>query len=327
VVRVLSLAAGVGILVSPVLLAQAPALSPVLSAPDAGPPPAATFRSGVELVALTVTVTDAHQRAVNDLSAANFSVVEDGVPQAVSFFGTIDVPLDLALVVDGSDSMADKLATVQQAAAGLVEHLHRGDRASLVEFHETVSISQPMTSDLATVVSQLNAITPHGRTGLYDALYVTLRGFSDERPSQVRRKAIVLLTDGEDTTSMTSYDDVLETARRTGIGIYTITLGDATTAARQFSSSAFEMRQLADQSGALAFFPSGREQIRGIYQEIASELSSQYALAYASRNTSLNGAWRRVIVQVTNRPGMHVRVRQGYYALPVVGPSAALVDR
>jgi Ca-activated chloride channel homolog len=306
-------------ILTPPLSAQSPALSSFVST-DASSGSSVAFRSGVDLVALTVTVTDNRRHFVNDLSASNFSVFEDGVPQTVSFFGTTDVPIDVAVVIDSSGSMQLKLASVQRAAAGLVRHLRQGDRASLVEFHETVSVSEPMTADLTRVISRLNTLTPHGRTGLYDALYVTLRGFVDARPTEVRRKAIVVLTDGADTTSVVSYDDVLELAKRAGIAVYTITFDDtADVGQRKISTSAFEMRHLADQTGALAFFAADAGEVRAIYEGIAAELSSQYAIGYTSLNGSLDGAWRRVVVQVMDRPGVRARSRQGYFAAPGVG--------
>jgi VWFA-related protein len=160
----------------------------------------------------------------------------------------------------------------------------------------------------------------------YDALYVTLRGFADAPPTDVRRRAIVVLTDGEDTTSVVSYDDVLDLAKRSAIAVYTITFDDiAAMNHRRFSTSAFEMRHLAEQTGALSFFATGAAEVRAIYESIALELSSQYAIGYTSQNASLDGGWRRVIVQVMNRPGVRARSRQGYYAIPGVDSFSSLL--
>jgi Ca-activated chloride channel homolog len=321
----LSFIVAIVVILSPSLGAQAPAVTSLVST-DLQAGQTAAFRSGIELVALTVTVTDNRQRFVNDLSASNFAVLEDGVRQTVAFFGTNDVPLDLAVVIDGSGSMQEKLEPVQEAASGLVRHLRQGDRASLVEFHETVSISEPMTTDVNRVVARLKTITPHGRTGLYDALYVTLRGFADAPPTDVRRRAIVVLTDGEDTTSVVSYDDVLDLAKRSAIAVYTITFDDSEAMnRRRFSASAFDMRHLAEQTGALSFFATGAAEVRAIYESIASELSSQYAIGYTSQNASLDGGWRRVVVQVMDRPGVRARSRQGYYAIPSVESLSSLL--
>jgi Ca-activated chloride channel family protein len=287
----------------------------LVSAPLGAQGPA-RFRSGVELVSLTVTVTDARQQFVNDLAAANFSVLEDGVPQTVSFFGATGVPLDLALVVDASASMSGKIEMVKRAASGLVRRLHTGNRASLVEFREVISVSQPLTDDRQAVVSRLDGITPRGTTGLYDALYVTLRELNRDRPDTVRRRAIVVLTDGEDTTSLISFDDVMDLARRSGITIYTITLESPSDRRRFQTAGEFGMKSLADQTGARAFFPVSLREVPTIYESISAELSSQYEIGYTSHNPILDGAWRRVVVQVTDRPGARARSRQGYYAMP-----------
>ena len=288
----------------------------LVSAPlDAQGP--ARFRGGVELVSLTVTVIDARQQFVNDLAAANFSVLEDGVPQTVSFFGATGVPLDLALVVDAS--MAGKIEMVKRAASGLVRRLHSGDRASLVEFREVISVTQPLTDGRQAVVSRLDGISPRGTTGLYDALY-TLRELNRDRLDCIRRRAIVVLTDGEDTTSLISFDDVMDLARRSGITIYTITLESPSDRRRFQTAAEFGMKSLADQTGARAFFPVSLREVRAIYESISAELSSQYEIGYTSHNASLDGAWRRVVIQVTDRPGARARSRQGYYAVP--GPDA-----
>jgi Ca-activated chloride channel family protein len=285
-----------------------------------------TFRSGVDLVALTVTVTDAQRRLIGNLTAQDFQVFEDGVQQPVTFFGLADVPVDLALLVDGSASMLQTLPLARRAASGLLQSLRSGDRASLVEFRNTVRVTQPLTADLAKVESAIEGMTANGGTSLYNALYVTLREFQAQArtSAEVRRRSIVVLSDGEDTGSLIAFDEVLDLARRTGVTIYTVALKSELQVLRQrarqngrryFSEADYAMRALADETGARAFFPDAAADLPGVYDTVASELASQYALGYVSRNPIRNGAWRRLVVRVAAAvQGVRPRTRTGYFA-------------
>ena len=217
-------------------------------------------------MALTVTVTDAERKYINNLGAQDFQVFEDGIQQPVSFFGLADVPLDVALLVDGSASMLDTLPLARDAARGLLRTLRPQDRASLVEFRNTVRVSQSLTSDIPRVVAAIDGITASGGTSLYNALYVTLKEFQKQAgvDAGVRRRTIVVLSDGEDTGSLIGFDEVLDLARRSGVTIYTVALKSESQVLRQraqqggrryFSQADYSMRALADETGARAFFP------------------------------------------------------------------------
>jgi Ca-activated chloride channel family protein len=285
-----------------------------------------TFRSGVDLVALTVTVTDAQRRLIGNLTAQDFQVFEDGVQQPVTFFGLADVPLDVALLVDGSASMLETLPLARRAASGLLQSLRSGDRASLVEFRNTVRVTQPLTPDLTKVEAAIEEMTAKGGTSLYNALYVTLREFQAQARTgaEVRRRCIVVLSDGEDTGSLVAFDEVLDLARRAGVTIYTVALKSELQVLRQrarqsgrryFSEADYAMRALADETGARAFFPDAAADLQSVYDTVASELASQYALGYVSRNPIRNGAWRRLVVRVGAAvQGVRPRTRTGYFA-------------
>jgi len=297
------------------------------AAQDASPTPSRpTFSSGVELVALTVTVTDAQRRLVGNLTAQDFQVFEDGIQQPVTFFGLASVPLDLALLVDGSASMLDTLPMARRAAAGLLRSLRPVDRASLIEFRNTVRVSQALTSDFSKVDAAIGAMTAGGGTSLYNALYVALREFQAQSRTdpEVRRRAIVVLSDGEDTGSLIDFDEVLDLARRSGVTIYTVALKSELQILRQraqqngrryFSQADYAMRALADETGARAFFPDAAGDLQGVYDTVATELASQYALGYVPRNPIQNGAWRRLMVRVASTvQGVRPRTRTGYFA-------------
>lgn len=307
----------------PNLPAAATASAPVpRNRPRAADP---AFRTSIDLVALTVTVTDARRKFINNLTASDFQVFEDGVQQPVSFFGVADVPLDVALLVDGSASMVETLPLARAAAKGLLQTLRTQDRASLVEFRNTVRVSQPLTNEVAQVAAAVDRITASGGTSLHNALYVALKDFQKQAAADphMRRQAIVVLSDGEDTGSLVGFDEVLQLARRSGVTIYTVALRSRTQAQRElaqrhgrryFSQADYSMRVLAEETGARAFFPDVATDLKAVYDTVAAELAAQYALGYVSRNPVRNGAFRRLLVRVTPLPGMRPRTRTGYFA-------------
>jgi Ca-activated chloride channel family protein len=287
-----------------------------------GDVPAATFRSGVDLVAFNVVVTDSADKFVTGLGQSDFAVFEDGVRQDVSFFGSSDVPLDLAILLDTSASMTNKLETAQKAAIGLVSTLRAADRVSVIDIKDATRILFPMSDDATGARSAILSTMPGGGTALYNGTYLALKEMTKLRRGndEVRRQAIVVLSDGADTASLLSYDDVLELAKQSGIAIYTISLRSKSDLLRgrnghpYFSQSDFAMKSLAQETGARAYFPADVSELAGIYSSIAEELASQYALGYTSKNPRMDGRYRRVIVQVTVKPGVRTRTRNGYLA-------------
>jgi VWFA-related protein len=280
------------------------------------------FRTGVDLVALNVVVTDGKQSFVNGLTADNFAVFEDGIRQEVSYFAAGDVPLDLAILLDTSASMTDKLATAQQAAIGFASTLRPTDRILVVDIKDTTKIISPLSGDIAAAKTAILATNPKGGTGLFNGLYLTLKELAKQRRTtgDVRRQALVVLSDGDDTASLMSFDDVMELAKQSGISVYTITLKSkwasrtaaGTSSQRYFSQADFSMKSLAQETGGRSFFPNEIAELSDVYGQIAEELASQYALGYTSKNPKRDGAYRRVIVRVTEPTGMQTRTRSGY---------------
>ena len=286
-------------------------------AQDPGP----TFRSGIDVVALNVVVTDAQQKFVTGLSAGDFAVYEDGVQQDVSFFAATAVPLDLAILLDTSASMSDKIETVQTAAIGFTQTLRAGDRLIVVDIKDATRILHPIDGDPAASADAILSTVPRGGTALYNGLYMTLKELVKQRRAngEVRRQAIAVLSDGQDTASLMGFDDVMAVAKEAGISIYTITLRSAYRiraategSAPRFSESEYSMKSLAQETGARAFFPTDISELAGVYGSIAEELSNQYALGYSSKNPKQDGAFRRVIVRIAGMPGVHIRTRSGY---------------
>lgn len=279
--------------------------------------PQQRFRSRVDIVSLNVTVVDQQNRYITDLTEADFTVFEDGTPQEVIFFTRTNLPIALSLLIDTSASMEHRMAFAQDAAIGFARTLRPQDLAQVVDFDSRVEIKQDFTNDVSLLEQAIRSTYAGGSTALNNALYISLKELAKVRatsPDEVRRQAIVVLSDGEDTSSLVSYEEVLELARRSETAIYAIGLQTRDAPhARGFREAEFVLRQFAQETGGRAFFPSRVEELKAIYTQIADELSSQYSLAYASSNTKRDGAWRRIVVQVS-RPQATARTKRGYYA-------------
>lgn len=276
-----------------------------------------SFRAGVDMVSLNVTVADASNRYVTDLDQGDFNVFEDGVRQDVTFFNKRQLPIALSMLLDSSASMEDKIDLLQTAAVNFVHRLRPVDVAQIIDFDSRVEVRQTFTSSKEALETAIRQISAGGSTSLHNAIYISLKelkkiqAHSDE---DVRRQALIVFSDGEDTSSLVSFDELLDVAKRSETAIYTIALRSPEPShSKGFREAEFTMRQLAQETGGRPFFPSRIEDLNGVYGQIADELSSQYTIGYTSKNPLRNGAWRRLVVQLA-RPNVVPRTKKGYYA-------------
>jgi Ca-activated chloride channel family protein len=276
-----------------------------------------SFRTGVELVSLNVTVTDgAHY--VGDLTREDFQVFEDGVHQEITYFSRANLPVALALLIDTSASMESRLPTAQEAAIGFARRLRPQDLAEIVDFDSRVVILQPFANDVTALEQAIRKTAAGGSTSMYNAVYIALKNLKRivaTNTDEIRRQAIVLLSDGEDTSSLLPFEEVLDLAKRSETAIYAIGLRSDDEPARSgpgFNEAEFVLRQLSQETGGRTFFAANVKDLAGLYDQISDELSSQYTVGYTSRNAKRDGAWRRVVVRV-NRPSTVARTKQGYF--------------
>lgn len=287
-----------------------------LSAQQPVDQPTPAFRAGVDVVSLNVTVSDLDGRFITNLDQTNFQVYEDGVQQNVTFFTRTQLPIALAMLIDTSASMDEKMATAQEAAIGFSQRLRPEDLVEIVDFDSRVNILQTFTNDAVELEQAIQQTSAGGSTSLYNAIYISLRELSKAplRRADVRREAIIVLSDGEDTSSLVTFDEVLEQAKRSETAIYSIGLQSDDSRSRVgFREADFVLRQLAQETGGRAFFPNEVDELPKIYQKISDELSSQYSVGYISGNPLRNGQWRRIVVRV-DRESVEARAKQGYYA-------------
>jgi Ca-activated chloride channel family protein len=274
------------------------------------------FRAGVDVVSLNVTVTDGTNRFVTDLELPEFSVFEDGIKQDVTFFNRRQQPVALSLLLDTSASMEQHLPTLQAAATNFVKRLKSSDIAQVIDFDSRVEIRQGFTANQADLEAAIQQTVAGGSTSLHNAIYIALRELRKVKAvaeEDVRRQALIVFSDGEDTSSLVSFDEVLDLAKRSETSIYTIALRGADTQSKGFREAEFILRSLAQETGGRAFFPLKIDDLAGVYAQIADELASRYTLGYTSMNPKRDGAWRRLVVQVS-RPSSRARTKNGYYA-------------
>lgn len=280
--------------------------------------PGLVFQAGVELINLNVCVMDGRNRYITDLAEADFTVLEDGVQQQVSLFTRRRLDVSLVVMIDTSASMQQKLPVVREAALRLVNALGPGDTAEIIQFNDRTSVLQGFTTDRAALEQAIGGTQASGATALYTALYVALKDLAQEKKAGVlRRYAIALLSDGQDTASRVSDEQVLELARKNEVVIYSIRPRSddiSVASAKERGEADYFLSVLGRDTGGQAFFPDSLGQLNGVYDRIAEELRSEYSLGYVSSNASRDGRWRRIGILTPGRGGLQVRHRPGYFA-------------
>jgi len=260
----------------------------------------------VKLVELLTTVTDKSGRLVKGLTQDEFKVTEDKRPQTISKFELVeDLPLTLGIVVDTSGSMSDSLAEAKQAALGFLHNIITlRDTVFAVAFSSEPTLLIPATDDVEAVEDSLEELASYGNTSLHDAIVTSLYYFRGIRG----RRAMILLSDGDDTASAMPFRDSLEYARRSGVTIYSIGLdvGKLQTGVRG------KLNDLARETGGRSFFISRASELSLVYEEIEEELRSQYLVAYSSDRPGQDGQFRTVEVKVRGGK-LKARTISGYY--------------
>ena len=304
-----------------VLVAAAVCFSAWGAAPGAAQVPSRrppSFAGGVDQIRVSVSVTDAHDRYVDGLAETDFAVFEDGVPQKLSFFTRDPVPLSVALLIDASGSMEPNLALAQAAGERFIRTLGAGDLAQVVQFNDRMEVLQDFTADQQRLVTAIRSTRATGATALYTALYVTLKQLARHGTSEApRRRAIVLLSDGEDTASIATDEQVLEQARVSDVGVYVIALRSPTPRERQrlsYLEATHFLSALARETGAQVLLPGGASELEAAYARVAEELRTQYTLGYISSNPRRDSSWRRIVVRLPQRADLRLRHKLGYRA-------------
>jgi VWFA-related protein len=269
-----------------------------------------------ELVAVPVIVTDARGHHVRGLTREQFRVFEDGRLQSIALFHHGDAPVTLGLVVDRSQSMRPKSSALAIAVSILLQSGRPDDELFAVGFNDDVSLAladgRSFTNDAKAIVTALFAIPPEGRTALYDAVAESLQHLE---LGHAEKKALIVVSDGGDNASRTTYAEVLARARRSEVLIYAIGLL-ATSPVVEEEEDAGLIERLCRETGGVAYFPRSSEEIVQASNDLARDLREQYTLGFVPGTRMGGRAFRKIEVKVTavGQRRLRVRTRSGYVA-------------
>jgi VWFA-related protein len=275
-----------------------------------------TITKTVNEVNVVFTVTDRHGRYVKNLGRGDFSVLDDSKPagQIRSFHSETDLPLQVGLMVDASNSVRDRFKFEQESAIEFLNQTVRPryDKAFVVGFDVTPEVTQDFTDNTEALSRGVRALRPGGGTAMYDALYFACRDklLKEPRNGPVRR-AIILLSDGDDNMSHVTREEAIEMALRAEVIVYSIST-NITGGARHSGDKVLE--RIADATGGRAFFPFQLNDVADAFVEIQDELRSQYALSYNPSDLRTDGRYHTIEILAQNHKGLRVRSRRGYYA-------------
>jgi Ca-activated chloride channel homolog len=304
------------------------------------------IRLRADEVLLNVTVTDSYGRQVTDLTKSDFIVSEDNDRQEIASFAISTVPVNVVMLLDASGSVVGEISSLRNAATHFVDQLRPEDKVSVIEFHTKVELIQDWTSNADDVKHAISwrfrpgmvrledGKTTYGSTALYDALYLTTQ---DQLSKVEGRKAIIVLTDGDDTSSKVTYGQSLASAIRSGAVVYVVSkaqaliaglkgytgklgrvLGGGNAQVADYYIARLEraeevMTDLTKRTGGLLVSPLNDDDLKEVYGAVARELKDQYIVSYVPKNEKRDGGLRRIGVYLT-RPGLRARSRDSYYA-------------
>ena len=287
------------------------------STPPASPQTAASsqvYKVRVELVNVLMTVTDKKNRTVIDMTKDDFHVFEGGQPQTIRYFSReTDLPLRIAILIDTSNSIRDRLRFEQEAAIDfLTTTIRRGkDLAFVVGFDVEPQLVQDYTDNNEKLADAIRKLQAGGVTSLYDALFFSSKEklYYFPPPEPYLRRVMIIISDGQDNQSEHTREEALAMAQRAEVTIFTISTNRTGAEARGDKV----LRYLAQQTGGRAFFPFEAGELAEDFQQIGRELRSQYSLAYVSTNAVHDGTFRNILVQPLDK-NVHVRAKAGYFA-------------
>ena len=295
--------------------AAAPKPAATADVPGSDEPPVTTIRKRVDEVNVIFTVTDKHGRYVKDLRKTDFRVLDDRVPQGqvVSFSSESNLPLRVGLLIDASNSVRDRFKFEQAAAIEFLNQIIRPefDKAFTIGFDTTPEVTQDFTDNTEQLSRGVRMLRPGGGTAMYDALYYACRDkLNNTRDTGSVRRAIILLSDGEDNQSHVTREEAIEMAQRAEVIVYTI----STNISGMKSHGDRVLERIADATGGRAFFPFRVEDVTDAFTQIQDELRSQYALSYRPTDLKRDGAFHSIEIVAEKHKSLHVRARRGYYA-------------
>jgi len=274
-----------------------------------------SIKVGLDVVLVPVTVTDDHYRPVEGLHAGNFQIWEDKLEQHIEYFSSEDTPVSIGLLLDISGSMRDAFDASRSAAVKFLRTSNAEDEYFLVEFSDSPKIAQNFTTDLNQLERIVALSGVQGYTAFLDAVYL---GLENVRFGVQPRKALLMITDGEDNHSRYTLNDVKEVLKESGVQLYAVDTGYH--AAKGHNPGRSLLDELTEFTGGRVLSLKSTDDLDEVCAQISRELKKQYVLGYVPSNKSADGKWRKLRVKVNPPIGasrMSVRAKAGYYAAQV----------
>jgi VWFA-related protein len=280
----------------------------------------AQFSTETRLVVLHASVSDKRGHLVPNLGEKNFKVLENGVAQPIKLFKHEDVPVSMGILIDDSGSMRDKRARVEAAALGLVRASNNQDEVFVVNFNDEAYLDVPFTNDIKKMELGLARIDARGGTAMRDAINMSIDYTKGNGKKD--KKVLIVVTDGNDNASGTSLERVVQRSLQSEVLIYAVgLLGEEQR--HEAAKAKRALKELTTATGGLAFYPKDASEVGSLAVEIATDIRSQYTIAYTPPNPD-DGTYRQIKVEVDAPGHPSVRTRSGYYAhAPSAAPSRA----
>jgi len=283
--------------------------------PKASPQDPNRLKVDVDLVLVNATVTDPQNRYVTGLEKEHFQIWEDKLEQKIEYFSAEDVEISLGVIFDVSGSMKDKISTARDAAVTFLKTGNPEDEYFLVEFSSRPEVAEDFTTDVSRLQNRLIFTPAKGMTAMYDSVYL---GLEKLREGKNPKKALLLITDGEDNRSRYTFSNVREFVKEQDVQIYAIGIVDDFNSQLGSGHTGRAMiEELSDLTGGRAFFPDSVYDLEDICTKIAVELKNQYVIGYSSTNVAKDGKWRKLRLKINppkGLPRLSVRAKSGYYA-------------
>jgi Ca-activated chloride channel homolog len=275
------------------------------------------FHSDTRLVVCHTTVVDRNGRLITDLPASAFTVYENDKEQPIHAVKREDVPVSIGLIIDNSGSMRDKRAKVEAAATTLAEESNKDDEVFVVNFNDEPFLDNPhgkdFTSDINEIREALTRIDSRGGTAMRDAIRVSIDHLKEKAHRE--KKVLVVVTDGNDNSSMISNENLVKASQQSDVLIYAVgLLSDEER--REAKRAERALKDLTDATGGECFFPRDLGEVDRIAHQVARDIRSQYTITYTPTDSAMDGTYRRIRVTVNASGHPTVRTRSGYYATP-----------
>ena len=281
----------------------------------------AVFRADTRVVDLHATVVDKNGHLVTNLTRDAFTVFENGVQQQIRTFKREDLPVSMGLIVDNSGSMRDKRAKVEAAALALVKDSNPDDEVFVVNFNDEAFNDLPhgkdFTNDIKEMEEALTRIDARGGTAMRDAIRMSID--HEKEKAHKDKKVLVVVTDGNDNSSLVSLENLVKASQQSGVLIYSIGLLSEEER-REAKRAERALMALAEATGGEAYFPKDLAEVDRIAHQVARNIRNQYTIVYTPSNQTMDGTFRQIKVTAKAPGNPTVRTRSGYYATPDANP-------